>query len=60
MITTDRMRKALREVLEYAYHDEQEHYQCCDSGGRKGHIFRHIALLDQWMAQQSKATEEKR
>lgn len=41
--------ESLVKVIDYTYHDEEEHYLECDEKHRDNHIFPHILILNKWV-----------
>ena len=41
--------ESLVKVIDYTYHDEEEHYLECEEEHRDNHIFPHILILHKWV-----------
>ena len=41
--------ESLVKVIDYTYHDEEEHYEDCVEERKGNHIFPHILILDKWV-----------
>jgi len=43
------VRLAIGQLLDYLYDDEKAHFEGCNPEGRKGHIFRSLHCLREWL-----------
>jgi len=41
--------ESLRKVIDYTYHDEEEHYEDCVEERKENHIFPSIYILNEWL-----------